>query len=182
MIALLVAFAEPVPAALDVGTPRLRGIGNDDPELFRRLIHARAGGEILRRLFAAVQHHHQRQRLSAVHAGQVQHVEARPGAADENAPSETARPRSTPEEKPGAKSHCFSMWRNAITSRHFAISRAMKAFISSGLDAAGSPPKSMKRWCVSGWASALRTSAFNRSTTGRGVPPLAPRPTNEFTS
>src|SRR2546421_12720558 len=88
MISLLIAFAKPVPAALDVGAPRLRGIGNDESELFSHLIHACASGEIFRRLLAAVQHYHQRQRLSAIYAGQVQHVEARPGATDENAPSE----------------------------------------------------------------------------------------------
>src|SRR5205823_12851519 len=68
-----------------------------------------------------------------------------------------------------APNHCRSILRSAMTSRHFAISRSMKLFISSGLDAPGSPPSSTKRWRASAFASALRTSAFRRSISSRGV-------------
>ena len=61
---LLVAGAKPVPAFRLVGSARLFGIDHEAILLFRQEVHPRAGGEILRRLGAAVKHDHQRKRFS----------------------------------------------------------------------------------------------------------------------
>jgi hypothetical protein len=67
----LIAFLEPVPAFGWVGASRLGGIEHYTRVLFRNAIHAGAGGEIVGILRAAMQHDYQRQRLSAIAAGDV---------------------------------------------------------------------------------------------------------------
>ena len=78
-VALLIGGAEPVPAFLGIGRARLLGIGDEEALLFGQLVHPRAGGEILGRLGAAMQHHHQGKRLSAIGAGDVEPVGAPAG-------------------------------------------------------------------------------------------------------
>ena len=70
----LVLAAEPVPAFLRVGRRRLRRVGDEERLLLRDLVHARAGGEIVRRLRAAVQHHDEGQALPAITARNVELV------------------------------------------------------------------------------------------------------------
>ena len=66
--AALVARAKPVPALRLVGSARLFGIDHEAVLLFRQEVHPGAGGEIVRRLGAAVKHDHQRKRLSLIAA------------------------------------------------------------------------------------------------------------------
>src|SRR5258708_22844952 len=127
-LAQLSAVAEPVPAALEVGAPGLCRIGDDEAELVRGLVDASAGGELFRRLLAAVQHHHERQRLSAIHLRQVQMVEARPGAIDEDAPREAPGRRPLAKKQPcggharrgehqqPSKSHCYLSSTGVVTT------------------------------------------------------------------
>ena len=75
-VALLVARAEPVPALRRVRGRRLRRIDDETGVLFGERVHARAGGEVVGRLGAAVQHDDQRQRLPAIAAGDVELVGA----------------------------------------------------------------------------------------------------------
>ena len=58
--AFLVRVLEPVPAALRIGLLRLRRIQHHEAVRLRHLVHRRAGGEIVRGLGAAMQHHQQR--------------------------------------------------------------------------------------------------------------------------
>ena len=44
------------------------GIGDEEALLFRQFVHSRSGGEVVGRLLAAVQHHNQWQRFSAITA------------------------------------------------------------------------------------------------------------------
>ena len=60
----LVARAKPVPALRLVGSARLLGIDHEAVLLFRQEVHPGAGGEIVRRLGAAVKHDDQRKLLS----------------------------------------------------------------------------------------------------------------------
>ena len=53
---------------------RLRRIGDEKRLLLRQLVHPRAGGKVVGRLGAAVQHHDERQRLSGVAARNVELV------------------------------------------------------------------------------------------------------------
>ena len=76
---LLVARAEPVPAFRGVGGGGLGRIGDEAGVLLGARIHPRAGGEVVRRLGAAVQHDDQRDRLPAIAAGDVELVVAASG-------------------------------------------------------------------------------------------------------
>ena len=62
-VALLVGAAEPVPAFRRVGVAALRRIDHEAVLFFCDEVHPGAGGEIVRRLGAAVQHDDQRKRL-----------------------------------------------------------------------------------------------------------------------
>ena len=75
-VALLVVRVEPVPALRGVGRAGLRRPGDQAAVLLGERVHARAGGEVVRRLGAAVQHHDQRQRRAGARAGQIQLVGA----------------------------------------------------------------------------------------------------------
>jgi len=66
---LLVGFAKPVPALRLVCLAVLCRIDHEAGLLFRNEVHPRTGGEIFRRLGAAVQHHDQRKRLALIAAG-----------------------------------------------------------------------------------------------------------------
>ena len=79
LIALLVARAEPVPALGGIGGLRLGRIGDEETQLLGEIVHPRAGGEIVGRLGAAVQHHHERQRLVRAAARDVELVGAASG-------------------------------------------------------------------------------------------------------
>ena len=83
LIALLVAGAEPVPALLGVGRLRLARIDDQAAMLLGERVHPRAGGEVVGRLGAAVQHDDQRHRLAAIGAGDVELVAAASGLAAE---------------------------------------------------------------------------------------------------
>ena len=78
-VALLVLRLEPVPALGDVGRGRLGRVGDQAAMLLGQLVHARAGGEVVGRLGAAVQHDHQRQCLPVIGAGHVELVGAAAG-------------------------------------------------------------------------------------------------------
>jgi hypothetical protein len=78
-VALLIGGAEPIPAFLGIGRTRLLGVGDEEALLFGQLVHPRAGGKILGRLGAAMQHHHQGKRLSVIGAGNVEPVGAPAG-------------------------------------------------------------------------------------------------------
>src|SRR5258708_18763447 len=65
----LIARAKPVPAFRRVRLAGLCRIDDETGLFFGDEIHARAGGEIVRRLGAAVQHDYQRERLPVVAAG-----------------------------------------------------------------------------------------------------------------
>jgi hypothetical protein len=65
-VALLVARIEPVPAFLRIGGGWLRGIRDKEDPLFGKLIHPRAGREIVGGLGAAMQHHDERELLATV--------------------------------------------------------------------------------------------------------------------
>ena len=60
---------EPVPARLGVGQAVLLGIEHEEAFALRDAVHARAGGEGIRILPAAVQHHQQRQPFAEFHTG-----------------------------------------------------------------------------------------------------------------
>ena len=76
---LLVARAEPVPALRGVGGGGLGRIGDETGVLLGERIHPRAGGEVVGRLGAAVQHDDQRDRLATIAAGDVELVVAASG-------------------------------------------------------------------------------------------------------
>ena len=76
---MLVGLAEPVPAFLHVRRAGLAGIGHEAGVLLGRQVHPRAGGEVVGRLGAAVQHDDQRHRLPMVAAGHVELVGAAAG-------------------------------------------------------------------------------------------------------
>ena len=78
-VALLVLRLEPVPALGDVGRGGLGRIGNQAAMLLGQHVHPRAGGEVVGRLGAAVQHDHQRQSLPVIGAGHVELVGAAAG-------------------------------------------------------------------------------------------------------
>ena len=82
-VALLVAGAEPVPAFLRIGSLGLAGIDDQAAMLLGERVHPRAGGEVVGRLGAAVQHDDQRHRLAAMGAGDVELVAAASGLAAE---------------------------------------------------------------------------------------------------
>ena len=65
---LLVARAKPVPALRLIGSAGLFGIDHEAVLLFRQEVHPGAGGEIVRRLGAAVKHDDQGKRLSLIAA------------------------------------------------------------------------------------------------------------------
>src|SRR5690349_402074 len=60
----LVALTKPVPALRLVGSSRLLGIGHEAILLLRQEVHPRAGGEIVRRLRATMEHDDQGKMLS----------------------------------------------------------------------------------------------------------------------
>ena len=68
LVATLVARLEPVPALRNVVALRLLGIRDEAPSLLGQDVHACTGREIIGRLRAPVQHHDQRQWLSAIGA------------------------------------------------------------------------------------------------------------------
>ena len=78
-VALLVLRLEPVPALGDVGRGRLGRVGDQAAMLLGQHVHPRAGGEVVGRLGAAVQHDHQRQCLPVIGAGHVELVGAAAG-------------------------------------------------------------------------------------------------------
>jgi hypothetical protein len=63
-LALLVFRLEPVPAPLPVGFGGLLGVDDEEAAALCKLVHARAGREIFGVLGAAVEHDHERHRLS----------------------------------------------------------------------------------------------------------------------
>src|SRR6202023_3451667 len=73
---LLVTRIEPVPALRGVSGSGLRRIGDEAGMLFGECVHARAGGKVVRRLGATVQHNDQREGLPAITAGNVELVGA----------------------------------------------------------------------------------------------------------
>ena len=75
LAAALVAGEEPVPALVGVGARRLRRVENVQALLLGQRVHARAGGEVVRVLAAAVQHDHQRQGAT-VEARRLEQLEA----------------------------------------------------------------------------------------------------------
>ena len=75
----LVAAAEPVPALRGVGGSVLCRIGDEAGALFGQHVHARANGEVIRRLDAAVQHDDQGKRLPTIVAGDVELIGAATG-------------------------------------------------------------------------------------------------------
>ena len=62
-----------------VGRLRLRGIGDEERQLLGKIVHPRAGGEIVGRLVAAMQHHDKRQGLAIIAARDIELVGARAG-------------------------------------------------------------------------------------------------------
>jgi len=62
-VAALVGAAEPVPALRRISVARLRWIDDQAGPFFRDEVHSGAGGEIVRRLRAAVQHDDERKPL-----------------------------------------------------------------------------------------------------------------------
>ncbi len=74
LAALLVARIEPVPAFGSVGGLRLGGVGDKEDMLLRQGVHLGAGGEVIRRLGAAVQHHDQGDRAPVVAARNIELV------------------------------------------------------------------------------------------------------------
>jgi hypothetical protein len=73
-VALLIAGIEPVPAPLRIGRLRLRRIGDQAAVLLGERVHPRAGGEVVGRLGAAVQHDDQRRRITPTGARDVELV------------------------------------------------------------------------------------------------------------
>src|SRR5260370_32393982 len=73
---LLVSRIEPVPALRGVSGGGLRRIGDEAGVLFGECVHARAGGKVVRRLGATVQHNAQRECLPTITAGNVELVGA----------------------------------------------------------------------------------------------------------
>ena len=71
---LLVAMVEPVPAFLHVGLAGLPGIGDEACSGLGCDVHTRAGGEIVGRLGASVQHDDQGNRLPAIAGWYIQFV------------------------------------------------------------------------------------------------------------
>jgi DNA invertase Pin-like site-specific DNA recombinase len=67
-VALLVGCAKPVPAFRRVGVAALCRIDHEARLLFCDEVHSRTGGEIIRRLSAAVKHHDQGKRLPLIAA------------------------------------------------------------------------------------------------------------------
>jgi hypothetical protein len=63
LIALLIGGAKPVPALRDIRRLSLCRIGDQECSLLSQMVHPRAGGKVIWRLGAAVQHHHKGQRL-----------------------------------------------------------------------------------------------------------------------
>ena len=76
----LVVVLEPVPAARWIGLLCLRGVQHEEITLQARLVHARARGEVVGVLGAAVQHHHHRQCLTTVAWWHIELVLERRGA------------------------------------------------------------------------------------------------------
>ena len=96
MAALLFAAVEPVPASRRVGRCGLRRIGDEERVLLGAVVHPCAGREIIGRLGAAVQHHHERQ------------GPARPGGSARRACSSGCRPhwhRRRPRTSPPGHDH-----------------------------------------------------------------------------
>ena len=79
LAALLVARAEPVPALRGIGGGGLGRIGDQAGVLLGEHVHPRAGGEVVGRLGAAVQHDDQGDRLPMIAAGDVELVVAAAG-------------------------------------------------------------------------------------------------------
>ena len=79
LTAPLVGRAKPIPALRRVRVAGLCGIDHEAGLFFGDQVHARPGGEIVRRLGAAVQHDDQRERLPLIAAGDVELVGAGSG-------------------------------------------------------------------------------------------------------
>src|SRR5947207_462807 len=103
----------PVPAPRRIGRHALLRIGNDEAYLVGELVHARAGGEIVRILLAAMKHDDERARLPVAARGNVGLVAARAGTiaiarAHESARktrSNWSRPSPQPPGKPSGEAH-----------------------------------------------------------------------------
>ena len=86
------AGEEPVPALVRVRARRLRRVEDEEALLLGERVHARAGGEVVRVLGAAVQHDDQRQGAT-LEAGRLEQLEAaRAGCGGEGALAEAAGP------------------------------------------------------------------------------------------
>ena len=82
------AGREPVPALVRIGARRLRRVQHEEAALLGQLVHARAGGEVVGVLRAAVQHDDERQRPGR-EAGRLEQLEgARPARGGERAGDE----------------------------------------------------------------------------------------------
>ena len=91
--ALLVRLAEPVPAFGAVGVARLSRVEDQEAVLLSELIHAGAGGEVVGRLLATMQHDEEGDRLAGtlgVAGRDVELVVARAGLVREGAGYEAA--------------------------------------------------------------------------------------------
>jgi hypothetical protein len=85
-VALLVGEIEPVPAGRQIGARRLLGIGDDEAALLGEPVHARADGEIVGVLRAAVEHDDQRKRAAFGAAWNIDLVVPRARRAGEASP------------------------------------------------------------------------------------------------
>src|SRR5262249_20204342 len=103
VVALLVARPEPVPAARVVRGAGLRRVSHEELELVGELIHARADGEVIRGLPAAVQHHNERQRLPAEARRKIHFVGARAGRVGVRALDEPPWRVVSAPDAPGAR-------------------------------------------------------------------------------
>ena len=108
----LVARVEPVPALLGVGGGGLPRIGDQQPLVLRERVHARAGGEVVRRLGAAVEHDQQRRRLPAIGARDVELVGAGSGLVGEGTRDELRpfRHRRRPRWPRWCRARRFGAW------------------------------------------------------------------------
>ena len=157
--AALVARAKPVPALRLVGSARLFGIDHEAVLLVRQEVHPGAGGEILRRLGAAVKHDDQGKRLSLRAAWDEQLVgpasrRVAEGAFDEPCAlghdirrGRRSAPDRTSQAEPGEFSH-------AVERRG-----AFASLSGGGLRGPPTFPSPRRRWPLRRWLVARASRA-----------------------